>query len=351
MSGFGLFLLMLVKFITGAVAAVVKLAATLAWFVIVLAVSHIVVALWVIGIVFAVVLIAGIAEALRPWLIGAWSRLQNAVSTCENGTDTAFCDQTSAREPCVFDESSQAWHATQNTVPEPPPPSDLLTDDLAELLAAFPESDLGAIVDVLKSHKSWTPFAMTSAKSARAAGPSESLRPFAGEIAAEILWWGSHDVLRSLGAAPDWRAVLADVAKAAGVPKADRAADMPAWRIEGAIITKLLADWERMSPADRAAKIRESRGDIGAAPGGALAALGLGGALGGAELLALVGAEGAGVALGAAILWPAVVAAGVLQIAYSLAGPGYRVLRPVALHVALTRQRLRDARIAASFGA
>lgn len=148
---------------------------------------------------------------------------------------------------------------------------------------------------------------------------------------------------------PAWREVVAEVATSIGVPAKDRTSNSPAWRVEGAVLRKALSDWEKLSPTQRQEVLGKAGADFGVAPGGALAAAGAAVALGGEDLLVFIAARGAGFAAAGTIFAPAALALGTLWAVYNLAGPSYRVLRPVVLTVAYTRQRLRDHRMADAF--
>lgn len=222
----------------------------------------------------------------------------------------------------------------------------LLTDDLAALLAQFPGPDLHSIVSILKHATSWSIFPSSRAYEAHDVAPGGDLQAHVPAIAREILWWGSNDLQRQIGRQPDWRAIVADVARQVGVEREERATGAPAWRVERALVLKALHNWEALDPERRADIVKEAGATFGAVPGG-LAAVGSAAAqFGGLRLAALLPAKlGAGV-----MLAPVVLALGVAWSAHELAGPGYRVLRPVTLGIALTRLRLRDERAAATFG-
>ena len=224
----------------------------------------------------------------------------------------------------------------------------LLTDDLATLLRQFTNSDLYSIVSILKRHTSWSPFPASRATAARAEPVGGNLQQHADAIALEILWWGSNEFHRQVGEERTWLDVVAYTAKSVGVPYKDRTTELPAWRIEGALLTKVLTNWEALSPEQREAALREAGINVNAVRGGFGAAVGAAARLGGPELIALLG-EGAAITFAATILAPIAATLGTIWAAYDLAGAGYRVLRPVALLIAFTRQRLRDQRAANIF--
>jgi hypothetical protein len=227
--------------------------------------------------------------------------------------------------------------------------ADLLTDDLAALLAQFPNDALHGLVGILKSHSSWSPFPAPRAYEAHALRKTEDARPHAAAIAREILWWGSNDLHRQFGEERDWRTVVTNAATQIGVPSDARKPHFPAWRIEQALFCKALADWEKLTPEQRATALKKSGFSLDAARGGISAALGVAVRGGGGELVAFLGARGVNWAAAATALAPVATALGTLWAAYDLAGPGYRVLRPVTLAIAFTRRRLRDQQIAAAF--
>ena len=119
--------------------------------------------------------------------------------------------------------------------------------------------------------------------------------------------------------------------------------------MEGAILRNALKDWEKLTPTQRQAVLAKAGADFGVAQGGALAAAGGAVALGGEELLAFLAARGVGFAAAGTVFAPAALVLGTLWAAYDLAGPSYRVLRPVVMTIGYTRQRLRDERAADAF--
>jgi len=223
----------------------------------------------------------------------------------------------------------------------------LLTDDLAELLGLFPNDALGGVVGILRKYKTWWPGEVPRAYAAHRLPEDADFKPHAPAIADEILWWGSHDLMRQFGTKENYRQVVVETARSIGVDKQDRGPDQPAWRVEGAILRKVLKDWEDLAPEKRAAIIEELGGSVEPLRGALFAVPGVG--VTGAQLLGLIAARGLPFAVGGAVLVPVVTALSSLWIAYELAGPGYRVLRPVVTTIALTRRRLRDERAATAF--
>ena len=229
------------------------------------------------------------------------------------------------------------------------PNDPLLSEDLTELLQAFPNDALRGLVGILKEQWALDPFPATRAYEAHKLAADADFTGYAAQIAAEILWWASHNLHRQFGGMPPWRDVVEKVAASIGVPAQDRTGDLPAWKIEGAVLRKALDDWEKLSPAQRQDVLAKAGVDFGAAQGGALAAAGGAVALGGDGLLAFLAARGVGFAVAGTILAPAALVLGTLWAAYDLAGPSYRVLRPVVMTISYTRQRLRDERAASAF--
>lgn len=140
---------------------------------------------------------------------------------------------------------------------------------------------------------------------------------------------------------------MAATARSIGVDRQDRDREQPAWRVEGAILRQILKDWERLPPEERTKVIDEIGGTVEPLRGALLAVPGA--AVTGAQLLGFLAARGLPFALGGAVLAPVVTAVAALWTAFELAGPGYRVLRPVVATIALTRRRLRDERAASAF--
>ena len=229
------------------------------------------------------------------------------------------------------------------------PDDTLLSEDLTQLLQAFPNDALRGVVGILKAHWALDPFPGTRAYEAHNLAKDADVTRYAPQIAAEILWWGSHNLLRQFSGMPTWREVVAKVAASIGVPAQDRSADSPARRIEVAVLQKALNDWEKLMPAQRQEVLAKAGVDFGAARGGALATAGGVAALGGEELLVFLAVRGAGFAVAGTLFAPVAFVLGTLWAAYDLAGPSYRVLRPVVMTIAYTRQRLRDERAANAF--
>lgn len=234
----------------------------------------------------------------------------------------------------------------------------LLTDDLGTLLGLFPNEALRAILGIMAGHTSWSPFPDRRATAAHQQPADADLRPFAREIACEVMWWGANDVHRDLGHQDTWPEVLRRVAKSEGL-KARDLDGRPAWQIEQAILTRVLSRWEQMTSGEREEVIQRSGAKFDAAWGGALAAGG--GAMaateamlvaGGPRLLSFLASRLAPLAIAAPavpFVAPVLTVLGAAWAAYDLAGPAFRVLRPVALTVAFTRRRLREARSARAF--
>jgi hypothetical protein len=148
---------------------------------------------------------------------------------------------------------------------------------------------------------------------------------------------------------PTWRDIVTDVARQAGVEEKDRTEGLPVWKIEQATLRKALADWEKFSPEQREEALKEAGVDASAARGGFAAAAGGLVRLGGEKLLTLLAARGAGYAAAATVFAPVATAVGAIWTAHDLAGPSHRVLRPAVLTIGHTRQKLREARAAATF--
>ena len=225
----------------------------------------------------------------------------------------------------------------------------LLSDDLPTLLSAFPNDALRGLVGIIKQHKSWTPFPANRAYDAHGLAEDADFKVHAKAIADEIMWWGSNDIHRQFGEVRGWREMVGRTAKEIGVPAAEREETRPSWRIECSIIAKMLQDWGKLTPVQRDAALGKAGIDLDGARGGLMAVAGGLARLGGQELLAFLAARGAGYALAATVFAPVATVLGTIWAAYDLAGPGYRVLRPVVLTVAYTRQRLRDERMASAF--
>jgi uncharacterized protein YaaW (UPF0174 family) len=225
----------------------------------------------------------------------------------------------------------------------------LLSDNLQDLLRVFPSDALCGLVGIVKQQSSWSPFPAPRAYEAHVLPDNADFTPHASAIANEILWWGSNDLHRQLGEERPWREVVARTAAEMKVPKEQRKDSLPAWKIEGAALQKALEDWEVLSQEQREEVLRKAGWDLSALKGGAMSAAGVAVRLGGRQLLTFMAARGAGFALAASVFAPVAPALGILWAAYDLAGPGYRVLRPTVLTIAVTRQRLRDERVAAAF--
>ena len=149
--------------------------------------------------------------------------------------------------------------------------------------------------------------------------------------------------------------------------KADLALDRPIYTIEGAILRTAVPDWEVLNREQRAAKLREAGmrgksaiGLIGSIPALAINVASRLGVAAGAEAAggaaaAAGGTAAAGTGIAAVMATAAPVVAALAAVAgtgytiFELSGPAYRVIRPVVLLVAYTRQRLRDERNADAF--
>jgi hypothetical protein len=133
---------------------------------------------------------------------------------------------------------------------------------------AFPNDALRGVVGILKEHWTLDPFPAIRAYEAHNLAKDADITRYAPKIAAEILWWGSHTLLRQFNGVPAWREVVAEVATSIGVPAKDRTSDLPAWRVEGAVLRKALSDWEKLSPTQRQEVLGKAGADFGVAPGG-----------------------------------------------------------------------------------
>jgi hypothetical protein len=225
----------------------------------------------------------------------------------------------------------------------------LLSDDLPDLLRAFPSDALCGLVGIMKQYSSYSPFPESRAYEAYTLPENADFTPHSSAIVNEILWWGSNDLHRLIGEERSWRAVVAQTAASMNVPVEQREVSLPSWKIEGAVIQKALEHWEEMTPEEREAALREAGWDAAAVRGGSTACAGVAARLGGQQLLTFVAARGASYALAASVLGLLAAALGVAWAAYDLLGPSYRVLRPIILFIAITRRRLRDERAAAAF--
>lgn len=223
----------------------------------------------------------------------------------------------------------------------------LLSDDLAALFRSFPNDALRDLVAVLKQYTSFSPFPANRAYDAHTLPADGNFIAHADAIAAEVLWWGSHDVHRQVGDSPGWISVLLGTAKHLGVPESERRPAFPSWKIEDAIFRKALNAWEQLTAEQREAAMKEAGLDLGAAKGAAVAAAGGMAGLGARQLIAFLAARGAGAAV--PFVGPVLAVLGTAWAAYDLAGPGYRVLRPATLVIAYHRRRLREERLASAF--
>ena len=230
-------------------------------------------------------------------------------------------------------------------------PDPLLSDDLSKLLTVFPNKVLSDLVDVLKNSKSFSLFPGPYAEKAHNLAKEADFRPHVAEIATEILWWGSNDLHRQFGEERGWRDIVARAASHIGADAVERDPSYHAWRIERAILRKALENWESLPPEQREAVLQKAGFDLTALKGGAFAAAAGLARLGGSELLGLLAAR-AGYGVAAVALPPVALGVGILGTlwsAYGLAGESYRVVRPVVMIIAHTRQRLRDERLARAF--
>lgn len=225
----------------------------------------------------------------------------------------------------------------------------LLTDDLATLLSQFPNEALQGLRAILAGGRSYRPLPSKRAEAVHALPEDADLRQHAAEIAREITWWGSHEVVSRVRGEPSWRSLVAFVAQKRGVKEEERDPDiLPAWRLEGALLRKCLADWDRLTPAEREETIRKAGYDRGAMPGGLSAATVAALRAGGPQVLKLLaGRGGALITSGPAALVVAGLSAG--WMAYNLLGPSLRVLQPATLTVAITRLQLREAAMTGAF--
>ena len=225
----------------------------------------------------------------------------------------------------------------------------LLSDDIFSLLRVFPNDALQGVVGICKHHTSWSVFPADRAYEAHTLQDGADFATHADAIAREILWWGSHDFGRQIGMLPTWRDIVVAVARQAGVEDEDRAKTLPVWKIEQATLRKALTDWESLTPERREEILKEAGINTDTARGGVAAAAGGLVRLGGEQLLAFLAARGAGYALAATIFAPVATVLGTIWTAHDLAGPSKRVLRPLVLTIAHTRQKLREAQTAAAF--
>ncbi len=223
----------------------------------------------------------------------------------------------------------------------------LLSDNLTTLLRAFPSDALRDLVAVMKQYTSLSPFPARRAYAAHELPSDGDFRAHAEAIADEVIWWGSHDLLRAFAESPRWVDVLVTTAEHLDVLAQERKPGLAAWKIEDAIFRKGLDAWERLTPAEREAAMKKAGVDASAARGGMAAAAGGMAGMGARQLLTFLAARGAGAAV--PFIGPVLTAVGAVWAAYDLAGPGYRVLRPATLVIAFHRRRLRDERAASAF--
>lgn len=128
-------------------------------------------------------------------------------------------------------------------------------------------------------------------------------------------------MLRQFTGTPTWRDIVAKVAVSIGIPAQERANDAPAWKNEGAVLRKALADWEKLTPEERRELLTKAGADFGAVRGGTLTVLGAALGLGGEELLAFLATRGIGFLGVGTFFTPLALALGTLWTAYDLAGP------------------------------
>lgn len=226
----------------------------------------------------------------------------------------------------------------------------LLTDDLSELLELFPNEALREILDRLAKHKSWSPFPAVRATVAHQAGPEADLRPHAAAIAREVVWWGSNDISGQFKEPPTWREILLDLARVAKVKKVKLAEASRAWEIEHEILGTVAANWESLTPEQRKDALDKAglnKADYAKAVGGLVS--GSAARVGVGPATAMLGLQGAAVTAVSAAIIPLTLALTAAWTGYVTAGPAYRVLKPVALTIALTRRQLIDARAAQAF--
>lgn len=229
----------------------------------------------------------------------------------------------------------------------------LLTDDLAILLGLFPNEALQTILSILKDNTALSLGPGKRATAAHAAPPGADLRPHAAALAWEIRWWGDSEW--NLGEAPTWPEIVAGLAQRVGVDEEKAKPTQPAWRTEAALVAKIMADWENLSPEAREEAMKKAGGDFGAAAGGAAAAAGgILATLG--PLATFLAARGAPAAAGlvvaapvAAVLAPLLTIGGLIYAGVTFGGPSYRVLQPVGVAIAITRQSLREAALRKAF--
>lgn len=233
---------------------------------------------------------------------------------------------------------------------EPDEASDpLMSDDLGTLLGVFPSTVLGDIVEIIKQASSWSPFPAQRALEAHGVPKGADFTRHTKAIAREILWWGSNDIHRQFGEAREWREIVQRAADEIGVTKNQCGDQQPAWRMESSIFQKAFPNWERLSQLQREEAMRAPRRGMDSARGAVSMAAGILARLVAQKILPGLGAKGVGAAFAGTVFAPAATVLGGAWAAYDLAGPGYRVIRPVVIKIAYTRQRLRDERAAAAF--
>jgi uncharacterized protein YaaW (UPF0174 family) len=226
----------------------------------------------------------------------------------------------------------------------------LLTDDLGDLLGMFPSDALRGVLERLGNHRSWSPFSSARATEAHQAGADADLRPHAAAIAREIIWWGSNDIAAKFKKSPTWRDILLDLARVSGFKKGMLPEAAQAWEIEHAILGRAAADWENLTPEKRR-EVLEKAGlnpsDYAKAVGGLVGGTAV--RAGVAPAAAMLGLKGVAVTAVSAAIMPVTLALAAAWTGYVSAGPAYRVLKPVALSIALTRRQMLDARAAQAF--
>lgn len=230
----------------------------------------------------------------------------------------------------------------------------LLSDDIYTLLQKFPSDALKQIVCIYKNRASWSPFPAGRAYRVHDLPSGADFTPYAEEIARELIWWGSNEFHRQFGELPNYREIVCGVAKKMGVEEKNRADALPVWRIEQETLKKFLEDLEKLSPADREKKLKEASGSLSPAWGASATALSGALSWGAEAFLSFLARQVSATAVTAAgataaVVTPLAIVAAVLWTAYDLAEPGYRVLGPAVLTVALTRQKLRESRAGAAF--
>lgn len=221
----------------------------------------------------------------------------------------------------------------------------LLTDNLADLLSLFPNSELHGIVSILKNSKSLSPFPARRATRAHEAHEADDLRPHAPAIAEEVVWWGSNEVHLQRGQTRTWVEIVADVASKNRVSAEEADPQLPAWKIEQALFRKAMATWETLTAEQREEAMRSTPAFSKLVRRGAVPALGTVASVGGRFLFG----RGLPLVAGATAFATIATAMSALWMGYELAGPAYRVLQPISLSVAYTRVTLRHQRLADAF--